>query len=946
MAHTQSMLPGQHVRTTSLRSLAALAVGTEKSRLGNQGVRIRYGWPALQVQVLKECVLVAEAVDDFPYTIYFIVRLLRRLKRHLTPADQQDLADRLEGVILKTLAMSAHKQQPLMLSPASGLVPRSVERNSSVEDAGLLPVMVRGVVGGVAGIPVLRTMEVVVQPQRLVPLTHPMSWLKSVSDEKDVPKELFLYNPTAEKGKKKKITLVVNEFLYVDLVLANPFAFELELKSVTLTTSGIPFKPTPVSTIIPPYSRSHPIRIHGTPLESGTLQIHGCTVRMFGGCLEEELVPLKKALEDPKRKMKDGKRRKQDERERFGKRLVHAVGGVKKERRGSNAGPDRSWGVPLEVVQELPLVNVIKGPGIGLGAIMLFEGERSRFTVTLENIGRIPINYLRVSFVETIASPPVVDPSAVSDAAEELESIYERDIYEYHIRAFWLENAQGGTNSKGRGAACFARVAPPKAMEKIDVDLEPGERVTVDIGVFGKKMCTGGTIVFEYGNVVYPSEDETDLMKPYFARQALVPILLSVEKPLVLHNISVFNINNREAAVAVKDLEISRAISLEDLVVDHAAANMRESVVMMDGVEGGRRLNSDHFILSFDLQNVWTLPFEVSFDIYDDSNVSSSPVSTITAYLYPGTTKRIILPVKRIFLPQSQTILPIPLPTWKQFVVGRVEKLSYQQDKFQRLAFWLREALVGLGVGATPKIDPSTGDYTSDLVCGGSDDEAGGYGRVVLRWNCGRGRNGRVLGIRDLQLVDQEMANAVIREEVSIKASVAGWEGAPLGVVGVQLPPRMSGVEVGPKGGRVCVKMNEFVCVEWNVVNNRFTPITLCFRIQPIFGNINSLEANTHDPSGSCDGRIIYSGALETPLPVELEPRGGTTSHKVAFMFLSRGLYTLVTHAEEVGQIGDPQNVPKKKSKKDKEVDAVALGLVGSAGALFWGRDVVILEVV
>ncbi|KAJ3295871.1 hypothetical protein HDU79_008223 [Rhizoclosmatium sp. JEL0117] len=932
-------------RTTSLKNLAVvnssvpLQSDLVPTRIG--GSRIRYGWPVLQIQVLKECIHVAEAVDDHPYTIYFIIRLLRRLKRHLPPSDQHDLADRLEAVILKTLAVSAHRNQPEMLSPVSGDSPRRIDRvGGSSEDATMLPVMVRGVAGGVAGIPVLRKMEIVGQPQRLVPLTHPMSWLQSGRDSKATPKELFLYNPTAEKGKKKKVTLVVNELAYVDLVFANPFAFELDLKSVTLTTTGINFKPKPISTVIPPFSRSHIVRVYGTPLESGNLEVHGCTVKMFGGCLEEELYPLKKALDDPKRKQKDGKRKKQDERERFGKRPVHAHV-VKHDVKPAAPGPDRSWSVPMEVVPQLPLLNVVKGSGIGLGALMMFEGERTRFTLELENIGPIPINYLRVSFVETIAQG---EPLA-QDALEKVETIYERDIYEHHIRAFWLENSEGDSHSEGRGAGYFARVGPPKALEKIDVNLKTGDKITVDIGVFGKKLCTGGTIVFEYGNVTYPEDiSNTENADFFYCRQAIVPIILSVEKPLALHNISVFNINNREAAVAVKDRDISRAISLEDLVIDQSALALRDSVV---GINEGRRLNSDHFILSFDLQNVWTLPFEVSFDIYDDAEVNSLPV-TISAYLYPGTTKRIILPIKRIYLPESQTILPIPLPTWKQFVVGRIEKLSYQEDKFQRLAFWLREALVGFGVGGAPQIDPTTGDYTSDLVCGGSpeDGTVGAYGRVVVRWTCGRGRSGRLLAVRDLQLFDEEMAKAVLQEEVSITATATEWDGSKLAgdsIFGVPRPK--AGNDIGLEHGRIRVKMQDFVSFEWKLVNNRFTPITLCLRVQPIFGNINALETNMDDRSGSCDGRVVYSGVLESPLPIQLEPRVGSTSHKISFMFLSRGVYTLVAHAEEVGRIGDPENVPKKKSKKDKEVDAVALGLVGSAGSLFWGREVVIVEV-
>jgi hypothetical protein len=46
--------------------------------------------------------------------------------------------------------------------------------------------------------------------------------------------------------------------------------------------------------------------------------ILGCTVRVFGGCVEDLVVPVEKGLFDAA-KWKDGSRKRQEERERFGK---------------------------------------------------------------------------------------------------------------------------------------------------------------------------------------------------------------------------------------------------------------------------------------------------------------------------------------------------------------------------------------------------------------------------------------------------------------------------------------------------------------------------------------------------------------------------------------------------------------------------------------------------
>ncbi|KAJ3141359.1 hypothetical protein HK100_007787 [Physocladia obscura] len=943
-AETPLDIANSRVRTVSLKNLAAMAAGLSKPA-AKKVLRLRYGWPALQIQVLKECIQVAEVVDDNPYAIYFIIRLLRRLKRHLPPADQHDLADHLEAVMLKTVAASAHLDQPVNLSEST----RKVLEHNMGNNSKIIPVMVRGIAGGVAGIPILRKLEVVGQPQRLVPLTHPVSWLSTSSDAKIVPKELFLFNPTAIKGRKEKISLVANELIYVDLVMANPFAFELDLKSVILTTSGIAFKSHTVATAIPPLSRNHSVRVFGIPLESGTLNIHGVTIKMFGGCLEEEIYPIQKALDDPKRKTKDGKRKKQDDISRFGKIPVHFGIGNPSEH-VKVLGPDRSWAISMEVIPAQPLLNVVKGPGITLGAIMVYEGERSRFTLELENIGTIPINYFRVSFVENIDS----EDSLPSDAIERLEDVYERDVYNYHLRALWLENVNGDSNSIGRGASYFARIASPKTLEKIELNLQPGGIATVHIGVFGKPKCSGGIIVFEYGNVDYSLDDPASL---FYARQVLVPVMLTVTKPVAIHNISVFHVNNREAAVHVEDQEISRAMSLEDLVVDYSELSYELPDPSSNNLKSGRRLNSNHFLLSLDLQNVLGIPFDMAKLTHSLLQLlpricilvqqKGEPNFIVFSFSGPNLDKRVILPIKRVFLEKSQTQKPIPLPTWKQFVVGRSEKLNYSEDRLRRLAFWLREALVGLGVGGSPLTNPETGEYESDLVCGGSsvDGIVGSYGRVVVRWSCGRGRVGRLLGMRELNLVGETMIDAVIQEEVSFIAQVGGWEGVVVNSA-LQSMPKMFDSELTLQDGRYKIKVNEFVAVNWNLVNNRHEPIALCFRVQPIFGLLDSLHFDNNAVDTSCKGRVIYSGTLESPIPSLLHPCGGSASHCVPFMFLSRGVYTLIAHAEEVGRIGDPQNMPTKKSKRDKEIDAVALGLVGSAGSIFWARDVLIFEVV
>ena len=52
---------------------------------------------------------------------------------------------------------------------------------------------------------------------------------------------------------------------------------------------------------------------------------------------------------------------------------------------------------------------------------------------------------------------------------------------------------------------------------------------------------------------------------------------------------------------------------------------------------------------------------------------------------------RLLLPIKRFSIPSSQTQLPLPSLTGRQFVVS---KMGSAQEKVTRLLFWYREELL------------------------------------------------------------------------------------------------------------------------------------------------------------------------------------------------------------------------------------------------------------
>ena len=87
----------------------------------------------------------------------------------------------------------------------------------------------------------------------------------------------FIYNPFAKKKGKDLDNIVVlpveHEPMYVDIVLLNPFSFDIPIRKLELCTSGVKFKTFPVTLIVAANAHSHSVRLGGIPLEPGVLQI-------------------------------------------------------------------------------------------------------------------------------------------------------------------------------------------------------------------------------------------------------------------------------------------------------------------------------------------------------------------------------------------------------------------------------------------------------------------------------------------------------------------------------------------------------------------------------------------------------------------------------------------------------------------------------------------------
>ena len=819
----------------------------------------RRGWPNLQIGVLKQLIEIAHSQADYVQTVIYVSCLLRLHHANLSQKEQLYLSDKLKQVVIES------QKKMLPLGPDSKSVGYSQQLNTgsievmsplsmdefSFSSSYMKPLISAGTT--LLGAPVLRQLKPVKQQMRQVPVACKREdlYASSVNTEGQPKKDVFIYNPyanksgasqatgsaSAAKGKPTSdIILVANDVLHVDVVLANPFAFDLDIQKLVLSTSGVAFKPVGIATSVPAYSRTHNVRLSGVPLESGLLHIHGCVVRMLGGCLEEEVLPVRRSLDDPKRRTKDGKRKHQDEPSRFGKKSLEFIsgGGLSNKKLNGSSGDafgdtNKKWSLALAVICEQPMLDVT-GTSVGSNeALMLFEGQRASFDMAVKNIGRTPINHLQIAISESMSNETVSKSLGFLDA-------YEQDVENKSIRAFWFDsivsvditNAEtsrrfsnaNATDIEHNGASqmaypstnavkhdqsalnLFCKVSDSKQEMLTGINLKPNETVKLSFGVFGKQNCIGANIKIAYANV-----DESSAEPVFYTRIVNSPVLLTVSSVLTTANVDFLlrthseqnplfhgpsNVFGNRHKSFSKPMPHERSKHTQEptaLIAEDRNPDMLipKSVVPNTQAMLTRRVSDallpsftdsqikTHFVLTFDIHNTWSEPFTVVFDVYDEDG--DQPSASHQTTIHPSVVKRMILPLRRIKLPKTTIEQAIPTPVWKQFVVNRGGAAASPDDEsLRRAVFWYREELVG-GIHRR--------------------------GRIIARWFCSKDRFG-VLQLRNFSITER-MLHVIKVDCILFEPCVVGCDDSVAAI----------------RPDYFQCRINEVIKLQWRITNHK-----------------------------------------------------------------------------------------------------------------------------
>ena len=588
----------------------------------NASIRL-FGNQNMKLDVLRSCINLSEALPDFNGVLNFTVDLLRTAGSGVAPGLRHDASPAISREEQLKLATNITKT----LNAARSLGAPHLAADYWDE------FLVRGI--DLEPLPASRT-----------PVPHAKSELPGASAT-TTSKEVnpFIYNPFLRPPDAALVEhlLVAREAAIFRVNLQNPYEFELEIESVQLESDGAEFESAIQRTVIGPY-RTQILTVAGTPMASGNLKITGCIVQIKG-CRKRRFPIFVEAWspqQDTKIKVIGLSVLSQDS--------TRPSSTASKQPTTPSMLPPKTSMVSFSVIDRQPVV-VVESTTLAQSALMVLEGERQIFSITLQNLSKdTPVDLLLFSFKDSTQAPLQQAMSNRNASAAEL--------YEYEL--------------------IFSR---KQALKWIQRDgerpyIKPGGNATFDIEILGKPGLTSAMIQMDYGHLGVP---EPEIKDKFHTRQVSLPITITVNA----------------------SIELAR---MDALPLHGSIPSSLWSPFLGKKSEPSLLKSDEYCLLLLDFRNTWPSHLQIHLEVAD--------VGSIEEEILPGNTSRILVPVRRIFLEDPHASVPALDPSrQRQFVVSN-GRISAETERVSRESFWYREALLKMLKGSWTTISgpPRHGD--------------------------------------------------------------------------------------------------------------------------------------------------------------------------------------------------------------------------------------------
>lgn len=566
-----------------------------------------FGGQDLKMNVLRACINLCEALPDFQGVLKFTTDLLRTAGSGIAPGPRnEDAAPKITRE--EQVRLSANISRTVGAGGKLGLQHLEAEYWDEF--------LVRGI-------------ELDSLPPLRLPIPRGKAELSGASTLTDpIQKNPFIYNPLLKKPDTAAVDhlLVAGESALFKVKLQNPYDFDIEIKRIRLESEGVQFISEAQSTFIGPY-RTQVLNIPGTPVGTGSMVVTGCIIKVRG-CRERRF-PIFQETWIPQREFKiktiglKSTMRMLEQPAPTTLNLRRTFPGVT---------PPRVSSLKLNVIVRQPLV-VVSASTIKQSAIMVLEGERRTFSITLHNVSKdTAVDLLLFSFQDSTQRRTY---EAMANKDTSPADLYELELVLSQRQALrWIRD--------------------PKTAPYIP----PGGTAVFNVEILGKSGLTSGLVQIDYTHLQVPVADTNET---FHTRQVSLPLTVTVNSSIELVRIDVLPL----AANVPRMLWFKAYSAMSD----------REEF-----------RSEDYCLLLLDLRNAWPVCLRVQLAMENSGGIAED--------ILPGNVSRIILPIRRIYIENPHAAIPALDPSrQRQFVVS-ASRINVETEQLAREAFWYREELL------------------------------------------------------------------------------------------------------------------------------------------------------------------------------------------------------------------------------------------------------------
>jgi len=453
-------------------------------------------------------------------------------------------------------------------------------------------------------------------------------------------KDPFIYNPfSGDRKASGPAILVKDEVTSFDVVLQNPLGIDIEIESISLFSESSGFEAQTHSGVLERLT-TQVFTFQGTPKESGSLKIIGCNAKIRN--CHERVFTIYSGIWKPPEVSK------------------------RKQLRNVEVSLPESRTLELKVVDPLPQLRICSTT-LTQQSIMLLDGEKCKFSLTLENAGSIPADLILFSYQDSV-SRQLQDALASKDLAP--SDKYALQYQLMHRQAIKRINHKESDDRSPNTVA-----------------VEANSKETFQFEVLGKPGLTEVIVLVDY---TYLARPRNEVEGTFYTRQLRFAVNVTVNGSIDVPRYSILSIPE-----PIKSLQTRSATSQANGEAPAAAAATAENESENVTTDQGKCL------LQLDLRSLWQTPLTVTIETINPTTSPSTDNTTprwtpsTTTTVHSTQTSRTLTLLPQLYIPDPHAPIPTLTPSsaaTRQFVVS-ASKLSLESELAARETFWHHDEL-------------------------------------------------------------------------------------------------------------------------------------------------------------------------------------------------------------------------------------------------------------